>query len=267
MLLSGAPRAVIASARAARTLALMAAGLLARPWRRNSRTEPPLWLRRHTGPVADIPSSADAADSLLAELALVGPASRVVDAGCGFGVMATRISSRLGPAGRYLGLDVHAPSIRWARRHLAAADARLRFERVRPGEPWPLGAGGDADLVLAKSLFTHLTEEPARLALSETARALRPGGRALVTAFLFEADQPPESLFPWPGPDAPVRWRLKNRPEAAVAWDRARFTQLVGAAGLEVIDFRPGFWPRGERLDAQDILVLGKSQPPAAVPQ
>ena len=245
----------------------MAAGALARPWSRKARTEPPLWLRRHTGPVADIEASADSADALLAELGLVSPESRIVDAGCGFGVMAMRVSRRLGPSGRYLGLDVHAPSIRWARRHLAAADARLRFERVRPGGPWPLAAGGDADLVLAKSLFTHLTEEPARLALSETARALRPGGRALVTAFLFEGKAPPESLFPWPRGASPVRWRLKNRPEAAVAYDRARFTELVEAAGLEVIEFRPGFWPGDEKLDAQDVLVLGKPRSPAAVPQ
>jgi len=132
---------------------------------------------------------------------------------------------------------------------------------VRPGEPWPVD-GGDfdagADLVLAKSLFTHLTETPAREALSQIARALAPTGRAVVTAFLFEADRPPRRLFPYPSPQARVRWRLKNRPEAAVAWERIRFTELIIEAGLAVAAFRPGFWPRGDRLDAQDVLILEK---------
>jgi hypothetical protein len=56
-----------------------------------------------------------------------------------------------------------------------------------------------------------------------------------------------------------VRWRWKNRPEAVVAYERVFFSELVAAAGLRIENFRPGFWPRADRLHAQDVLVLTKS--------
>lgn len=256
----GAPRFVIEALRAIRTGALIAAGgietVLASDDPRNP--SPPLWLLRHTGPVSHVESSANAMDSTIGELGLAGNA-RVVDAGCGFGVMATRLARRLGPDGRYVGFDIHGPSIRWAQRHVASSDSRLRFvlRRDDPAAAWPVG-DADADFVLAKSLFTHLTERAARAAFREIARGLRPGGRALVTAFLFEADRPPASLLPYPAPGASVRWRWKNRPEAVVAYERTLFTTMLLDAGLTVASFRPGFWPKAEKLDAQDVLILEK---------
>lgn len=254
----GSPRVLVEALRAVRTGALMLAGGIERVLQpADEFPAPPLWLLRHTGAIAHVESSADATDALIAELELLAPESRVADAGCGFGIMATRLARRLGPEGRYVGFDIHGPSIRWAQRSLAAGDRRLRFVLVRsdPAGSWPVGDAG-ADLVLAKSLFTHLTEPLARGAFREIARCLAPGGRALVTAFLFEADRPPERLLPYPGPGAAVRWRWKNRPQAIVAYERSRFTQLLTEAGLAVSAFRPGFWPRAAALDAQDVLVL-----------
>jgi len=255
-----APRPLIEFLRATRTCALMLAGAVEKVLQtEGGRPTPPLWLLRHTGPVAHVESSADATDRLVGELGLAADA-RIVDAGCGFGAMAMRLTSRLGPDGRYLGFDIHGPSIRWAQIHIATSDPRVRFVLVRrdPSEAWPV-ADQDADFVIAKSLFTHLPEPAARAAFREMARSLRPGGRALVTAFLFEEDRSPDALLPYPGVGARVRWRWRNRPEAVVAYERTHFTKLLMEAGLVVESFRPGFWPKAEKLDAQDTLILVRS--------
>jgi hypothetical protein len=80
-----------------------------------------------------------------------------------------------------------------------------------------------------------------------------------VTTFLFEEDRPPDLLLPFPGSGSPIRWRWKNRPQAMVAYERVYFSELIAAVGLRIEVFKPGFWPRADRLEAQDVLVLSSS--------
>lgn len=226
---------------------------------------PPLWLRRHTGRLSDIADAQRGTDELFREWTLVREGDRVLDAGCGFGVLAGPLSRRFGPKGRYLGFDLHGPSIRWAQRSISSADRRFRFVLTSPESrdegrfPAP---DGEADFVLAKSFFTHLPEPAARRAFEEIARTLAPDGRALVTAFLFEASHPPLALFPYPDAGSPVRWRWKSRPEAAIAFERVHFTRMLEEAGLAVEIFRPGFWPRADGLNAQDVLLVSHAGAP-----
>jgi len=252
---------------AARTLALRALSPLERALGARGGPGgaplPPLWLRRHAGPVRAFRPSAEQALALLDRLGLVRPGLRVLDFGCGPGSLVPLLSGRLGPDGAYFGLDLHAASIHWCREAFAG-DPRLRFERLEPAasRPWP--AAADAwDLVLAKSVFTHLLEEEARAALAEIRRALAPGGRAVVTAFLFDGATfagRPLPWFPCPDAHAEVRWRRAARPTAAVAWARESFAALAGASGLEEERFVAGFHPGGAAPPAgQDTLVLRPS--------
>lgn len=263
-------------ARSARTLALRLAGPADWLWRRATGRAalPPLWLRRHTGPVRDFVPSAEAMVALLDELGLLREPGIVLDAGCGAGAMVPRLSERLGPLGRYVGFDVHAPSIRWCRRRYAS-DPRLRFElaevasaygarrgRAPSAYRFPIEDGG-ANLILAKSLFTHLTREDAAHYLCEIRRALSPGCAALVTAFLFDesgADMPlvrREFPFADAGAENRVRFRSRLRPTAAVAYSRTEFVALVERAGLRVQWLRPGYYPGASPVTGQDTLLLG----------
>lgn len=224
-----------------------------------NRPKPPLWLRRHTGFPSQIERAANAIRMVVEELGLVRPSDTVVDIGCGFGVMANELGPLLGPQGNYLGVDLHGPLVRWAQRHIAIHDRRFRFILAHDSEGrgrLPISDGG-ADFVLAKSLFTHLTETPARLLLKEIARVLKPGRTALLTAFIYEAAHRPVVAFPYPDPRSPVRWRVRSRPQAAVAFEQEFFAGLVTDAGLTVQVFRPGFWPGSNKLNAQDVLLLG----------
>lgn len=221
---------------------------------------PPLWLRRHAGPIGAFRTSGDQAMEFLERLGLLRPDLRVLDFGCGPGSLVPRFARILGSEGRYLGLDVHGPSIAWCRRSYAG-DVRFAFERLDPlsPRPWPVGEGS-RDLILAKSVFTHLLETEARTALSEIRRALAPGGRAMVTAFLFDGARFANQALPWfpsPGPSAPVRWRRASRPTAAVAVEAETYRAWISTAGLRVESMLAGFHPGGaEPPTGQDTLIL-----------
>ena len=234
---------------------------------------PPLWLRRHAGPVSDYDRAVLGIETWLDRLGLVRPGDLVLDLGCGAGSMASALGRRIGGAGRYVGIDVHRPSIGWVSRRFAG-DPRFRFETVEAASPYgsrppaPPGQNalpvrdGAVQFVLAKSLFTHLLEPEAAAYLSETRRALRPGRAALISAFLFEpgsrADRGLAPFFRHPEPGAPVRFRFRHRPQAAVAYERSHFVSLVEQAGLKVQWICPGYLPGDDPVPrGQDLLLLG----------
>ena len=216
-------------------------------------------------------------EAILRQLQLVRPSDQILEIGCGCGAMLPAFSRMLGPEGRYTGFDVHAPSVRWCRRHFAA-DPRFRFELAEIASPYgdlslrqtaqtyrfPLDDAA-ADFILAKSVFTHLLEGEARHYLREIRRTLRPGRLALITVFLFDGSTVRPPAFPFPAGDPPVRWRRPLRPEAAVAFDRGFFEGMIAEAGLILREMVPGFWPGTAPVPrGQDALILGL--PAAATP-
>lgn len=256
--------------RSARTAAFRLAGPFDRLWRLATGRGhlPPLWLRRHTGAVSAFESAARETAAILDGLGLFSGARCVLDIGCGAGAMVDEIARRLPPGGRYVGFDVHAPSIRWCRRHWPDA-ARFAFELAPVASPYGSASGppaasyrfpladGEADLVLAKSVFTHLLAAEARHYLAEIRRVLRPGRPAVVTAFLFDTSEPAVArAFPFPLGGG-LRVRHRSRPSAAVAWEKARFTEAIEGAGLRLQWHSPGYHPGREFLTAQDVLLLG----------
>ena len=242
---------------ALRTVALRAVSPLERILRPAEGSQPPLWLRRHAGPLRAFRSAAEGAVDLLERLELLHPATRVLDFGCGPGSLVPRLRARLGTEGRYLGLDVHAASIAWCAEAFAG-DSRFAFRHLN-GSLWPAESAA-YDLVVAKSVFTHLLEPEARVALGEIRRCLAPEGRALVTAFAFDGARYAGRLLPWfahPGVDSPVRWRRAARPTAAVAFARDRLESRCVETGLRPEQFVAGYFPGGAAPpNGQDTLVL-----------
>ena len=154
--------------------------------------------------------------------------------------MVPELARRLGPAGRYVGFDVHAPSIRWCRERYAA-DPRLSFDARgrRLGLRLPQGsAGGELSLPdrrriapisssRSRSSRTCCAPDAAHY-LSEIRRVLEPGrrrGRDGVP--LRDAGRRPlpavARAFPCGGADGLVRWRSAARPTAAVAYAKSHF--------------------------------------------
>lgn len=211
--------------------------------------------------------------ALVDQLALVRAGDRVLDIGCGPGAMVPGLLERTGKGGSYVGFDVHGPSIDWCRRHYGR-DPRCRFELARIASTYSIGDGGpieeysfpvadgQADFVLAKSVFTHLMPSEAGQYLSEIHRVLRPGRPAVLTAFLFASGSRTDSgrsrFFRSTDSTGKVRWRSPLRPRSAVAYERDYFFALVERAGLRVQWLSPGFFPGdGDSLSGQDVVILG----------
>ena len=173
------------------------------------------------------------------------PRARVLDIGCGCGKTA-RFLTQDPRIVDYLGFDVLKASTDWATRFLApATEGRFRFDHadLRNGEYNPDGAlaadrfrfaadDASVDLCFAASLYTHLLEAEAVHYLTETARVLVPGGRAIVSLHI-----------------EPTVGQVYSGSEARIDVAPAYFLQLAETAGL-TLDERPG------DLCGQEILVL-----------
>ncbi len=99
--------------------------------------------------------------------------SPILDFGCGCGRLARMFK---GHPGEVHGCDIDARHVSWVRDNLDF----VRTLQTQPNEPV---AYPDAkfELLLAVSVFTHLSEATQDLLLSEMARIVRPGGTLLLT--------------------------------------------------------------------------------------
>ncbi len=265
------PSPLIEGMRSARNAGLWAISPVDTAWRkvRGLNPLPPIPLRRHAGRASIFEAAALQMSDAITRLDLLKPDSVVLDAGCGCGAMALQWEKSMGPNFRYIGFDVHELSIEWCRKHFRH-DKRFSFEFADVESSYgnstvPLSEfsfpveSGSIDFELAKSLFTHLVPDETKYYLAQTQRVLAPGGKALLTAFLFDDTDPNfvTPAFPFGDPHLPVRWRLQARPAAAIAYGRQYFTQLVEDAGLKVVQIEASYWPGNDAVpQGQDYVIV-----------
>jgi SAM-dependent methyltransferase len=108
----------------------------------------------------------------LADIATIAPGDRVLDVGCGTGVLAREAAGRVGPSGRVTGLDLNDGMLGVAR-------------RLRPEIDWRQGDALDLpfadhafDVVASQFALMFFPDRPR--ALREMWRVLAPGGRLAV---------------------------------------------------------------------------------------
>ncbi len=100
---------------------------------------------------------------------------RVLEVGCGSGVVVRDLAARVGPRGEVVGIDSSRSMVE-AARVLARTHAlrhRMRW-RVAPGAALPF-AGGRFDAALAITVLLHVADPEA--VVREMVRVTRPGGR------------------------------------------------------------------------------------------
>ena len=202
------------------------------------------------------------------------PGERVLDIGCGCGLMALFLADELGAAGAYTGVDIHRPSIAWCRRHFAG-DSRFTFTHIdvanqqfNPrGEtraeayrfPFP---DRSFDVILCKSLFTHMRPAEVENYLAEIARLLAAGGRCLATFFLFDApsvaSNPADRRLQFRFGEGVWRYEYAVSPESAVAYSQDYVVTQLERVGLAIEGgIHPGRWSGAPNaLSFQDIMVL-----------
>lgn len=205
------------------------------------------------------------------------PHDRVLDLGCGIGRMALPLAEVLEPPGSYLGLDIVPSAIEWCRANITPDHPHVRFELLDAANSRYRADGPSAssirlpvddssiDVVVMASVATHLLPDDLAHYLAEVGRVLDRGGRALITAFLLDADEVDPLLdagraeLPFGPRRGTVRVVDSDLPESAIAHDRDWFLDRVTDAGLRVRQTHPGSWPGRDPQTCQsyqDMLVL-----------
>lgn len=239
---------------------------------------PPLHLRRYVGPLDSFESSGAEFMDHLRLLAELRPEERVLDIGCGCGQMALRLEKYLDESGSYVGVDIHRPSIRWCQKNIGRRRSNFQFARIdvrnlaynpdgtHRAETYQFPFDDRSfDLILLKSVFTHMRPTEVSNYLREVSRLLKSNGRCLATFFLLNDEQARLALkgandVEFKYGEGVWRYRLEQSPESAVAYDENYVMQVLEENGLTLR--KPiyyGRWAgRKDGLSYQDILLLHK---------
>jgi SAM-dependent methyltransferase len=215
----------------------------------------------------------------LLDRAQLHPSAAVLDLGCGNGGVARPLTRILNAAGRYEGLDIRAEHVAWLKEryepypNFRFIHADIRNKMYNPGgavlaSDYHLPFDDSIfDLVLLKSVFTHMLPADMRAYLHEVSRVLRTGGRSVVTYFLLNSEsrrliglgRDKLGLLHEFEPDGLCKVADPAVPESAVAHDEQRVRQFHSDAGLIPIELHFGDWcGRPPFLGLQDAVIAMK---------
>ena len=182
--------------------------------------------------------AADEIDARNAYLDLldISAGERVLDVGCGSGVVTRAIAARVGATGRVVGLDPSEALLSVARETADASDVGSRIE-FRTGSarslPFP---DASFDAAIAVTVLAHMHDGAA--AIPELIRVVRPGGR--VGVFDFDADM---TILTHPNREMTRRIVAAAADATAVdGWLARRLPALLVGGGLSDVRVR-GFFP------------------------
>lgn len=166
----------------------------------------------------------------------------IFDFGCGCGRLARQLVQQRKQPKRYVGVDLHRGMIEWCRANLTPVAPQFRFEHhdvynagFNPRSkyrtaPFPVGTG-EFGLIIAHSVFTHVTESSVMHYLRECARILRPQGVLRSTWFLFD-----KRYFPMMQDFQNALYINEEDLTNAVIYDREWLVRATQAVGLVITE-------------------------------
>lgn len=196
---------------------------------------PPPEMRALVGPTDVAAFENPSGDPVFADCDTTGA---IFDFGCGCGRIARQLIEQRVQPQRYVGIDLHKGMIQWCSRNLAPAAPQFRFHHhdVFDAGFNPLATArfadfpvrdSEFDLVLAHSVFTHITESIVVRYLAECRRVLQPDGRLRATWFLFD-----KRYFPMMQSFQNALYINEHNVTNAVIYDREWLALAFEEAGL-----------------------------------
>lgn len=211
--------------------------------------------------------------------------SSVLEIGCGLGRIAFPLRYVL-LEGSYDGFEICKYKVDFLQRTFEEKYANFRFVWANVRNTYYNPAGTIApqdytfpydndsfDLVFAASVFTHMLPEAAERYFRESARVLKPGGRAVFSCFVLDnyvrGQQRPlgfgreafnfdHKLGAYGDDFATV---VPSNPEQMTAYSQRFLERFVAGAGMSPVQHPlPGFWSGSQPnwIGMQDLLVLTK---------
>ena len=270
-LLQGSPRRALEILRSARRTGLRILDPLDYAARaiNNQRRLPPFHLRREVGDRSIFERSGAEFLAYMRLICGLRPGERVLDIGCGCGLMALFLEDYLDDSGSYTGIDVQAEAIDWCTSHIADRRPNFRFvhldrhsSRYNPGgESGPLRLpfeNASFDVMVVKSVFTHLLRGDLEEYIREISRVLAPGGRCLASWFVFDLPGAPSRASTFGHGDGVCRYESEHSPETAVAYSEPYLRSLLAAHDLEIQGpvYRGRWAGEADGLSTQDLMVI-----------
>lgn len=161
----------------------------------------------------------------------IQPGERVLDVGCGTGVVTRTVAQRLGPSGRVVGLDP-SPVLLSIGREIAEREGLAQQIEFRVGDVRRLPFDeATFDVVLAITALSHSTD--AEQAIPEMLRVVRPGGRIGI----FDLDTP-SWIITHPDRELTQRVAAAGSMIAVDGMLARRLPGLLEAAGVEDVRLR-----------------------------
>jgi ubiquinone/menaquinone biosynthesis C-methylase UbiE len=161
--------------------------------------------------------------------AALQPGERVLDVGCGTGVVTCLAAEAVGPAGVAIGIDPAFRMIAMARQNARLTESRAAF-KLATIEHLPF-EDSSFDIAVASLMLHHLPSDLKTEGLREVYRVLKPGGRLLV----IDLDRPANALW-WL-----VIWPLLLMPTAA-ANVRGHIPDHLRQAGFVSVQAKERWW-------------------------
>ena len=207
------------------------------------------------------------------------PGDAVLDIGCGIGRMSRPLTAYLAGGGSYEGFDIDKDGVEWCKANVTPRFPHFRFQVAdiynkyynpkgrHKGEEYRFPFEDNTfDFAFLTSVFTHMLPGEVGNYLGEIARVLKPGGRCLMSYFIWNGEAATlegagKSAITFPHAHGIYRLKDKDFPEHAVAYDEVNLKEMIARTGLAIqAPIRYGSWcGRKEFTSFQDLILAVKT--------